>query len=73
MLTKEQILLFLHTDSWFIPSKSDNKETITDNDGNAVEVSKSDYHRINDNCKIQIRVSDHGTYMDTWVKHKYGQ
>lgn len=44
MLTKEQILLFLHTDSWFIPSKSDNKETITDYDGNAVEVSKSYYH-----------------------------
>ncbi|WP_407405141.1 hypothetical protein [Sodaliphilus sp.] len=71
MLTNEQILLFLHNDSWFVPSKSENKEIVTDSDGNKIEVSKSYYHRISDNCKIQIRVSNHGTYMNTWVKHRY--
>lgn len=71
MITNKQILLFLHNDSWFVPSKSDDKEAITDNDGNIIEVSKSYYHRINEGCKIQIRVSNHGTYMNTWVKHRY--
>lgn len=70
MLTNEQILLYLYNDEWFIPSKSTNKYKITLKDGQEIEVPKSYYHKFNNIGQIIIRVSEHGTYLNTWVKHK---
>lgn len=69
MLTNEQILSYLYHDSWFTPSKSPKKHKIIV-DGKEIEVSESYYHIYDDIGQIVIRVSDHGTYLNTWVKHK---
>ena len=68
MITKEQILLFLNEDNWFRPSRSDKTITITNRDGEKIQVSQSYYHTIGSTAKITIRVSDHGTYLNTWVR-----
>ena len=33
MISENDVLLILHNDNWFTPSKSDNKKTVTDKDG----------------------------------------
>ena len=68
MLTKEQILVYLSSDTWFKPGNTTQTITIKDNDGKEKQVPKSYYHTINGGAKIKIRVSEHGTYLDTWVR-----
>lgn len=68
MITQEQILLYLSSDNWFRESHSNNKMTIKDHDGKLIKVAKSYYHIIKNSFKIVIRVSDHGTYVNTWVR-----
>lgn len=68
MITQEQILRYLHKYNWFRPSSSNTTITITDDNGNPIKVVQSYYHSIGGVAKIKIRVSDHGTYLDTWVR-----
>ncbi len=70
MMTKEQILIYLNNDSWFSPSKSNEKYKIQIGDNTTIEVAKSYYHIFDEIGQIVIRVSEHGTYLNTWVKHK---
>lgn len=70
MLTKEQILIYLNNDSWFTPSRSNEKYKIQIGDNTTIEVAKSYYHIFDEIGQIVIRVSEHGTYLNTWVKHK---
>lgn len=69
-MTKEQILIYLNNDSWFTPSKSNEKYKIQIGDNTTIEVAKSYYHIFDEIGQIVIRVSEHGTYLNTWVKHK---
>lgn len=71
MLSKEGILRYLNSDKWFTPNKSTTRVEIADNDGNIIKVAQSYYHHFdNDSGHIEIRVSDHGTYLNTWIKRK---
>lgn len=70
MLTEDKILLFLHNDKWFRPSPSQFTKIINDEDGNEIEVSKSYYHTYSGGEQISIRVSEHGTSLNTWVKRR---
>lgn len=70
MVTKEDILRCLNNDDWFIPNTSDRKAIIKDVDGKDMEVPESYYHQFKDNGQILIRVSDHGTHMETWIGRK---
>lgn len=70
MLTVDKILLILSTDDWFIPSKSEDKITIKNDKGELLEVPKSYYHTFTDGEQIVIRVSQHGTSLNTWVKRR---
>lgn len=67
-MTSDEILKILYTDSWFTSSKTiTNKRTIQIN-GDIIEVSPSYYHHIeNSNYTLLIRVSDHCTYLSTWI------
>lgn len=71
MITKDEILEYLISDNWFRPSKSPKKIKIRLKNGNELEVPKSYYHDSADG-RIMLRVSEHGTYLDTWLK-KYRQ
>lgn len=68
MITQEQILLYLNSDNWFRQSHSRDKIKIKDNNGKNIEVARSYYHVIKKSAKIIIRVSEHGTYLNTWIK-----
>ena len=68
MLTQEQILNYLYNDDWFRQSNSKNKIRIKNEKGEQIEVPKSYYHIIRGSAKIVIRVSEHGTYLNTWIK-----
>ena len=70
MVTKEQILKYLNSDGWFRPGSLNDTITIIDDNGNEKQVAKSYYHTISGGTKIIIRVSEHGTYLDTWVKRR---
>lgn len=70
MITKNDILKYLNSDSWFRPSNNPNKIPIINDNGQTVEVASSYYHVINNNAQIEIRVSDHGTKINTWVRRK---
>lgn len=70
MITKDEVLLILHNDKWFRPSESENKEKIVDGNGNEIEVATSYYHDTQSGGQILIRVSNHGTWLNTWIKRK---
>lgn len=70
MITENEILLILYKDPWFRPSESEHKKKILDDDGNEIEVATSYYHDTNNFEQILIRVSNHGTWLKTWVKRK---
>lgn len=70
MITTDYILRYLNNDCWFRPNKSKEKFRIKDERGNNLDVAKSYYHTFN-NGMIIIRVSEHGTYIKTWVKSNY--
>ena len=70
MITENDVLLILHNDTWFAPSQSDIKKKIVDENGNQIEVAESYYHTSNDGSQIIIRVSNHGTSLNTWVKRR---
>lgn len=70
MVKEEQILLYLHNDAWFRPSKSDRTKPIHDENGNIIEVVQSYYHDFINGGQIAIRVSEHGTSLQTWVKRR---
>lgn len=68
MLKEDDVLLILHKDPWFRPSKSEKKKKILDDDGNEIEVAVSYYHEITNGGQILIRVSNHDTWLKTWLK-----
>ncbi len=68
MITENDILLALSTDSWFSPSRSKKKKIIKDKDGKEQIVAKSYYHVTPGGVRVRIRVSDHGTKLETWIK-----
>ena len=70
MITTDEVLLILHKDPWFRPSESEYKKKILDDNGNEIEVATSYYHDTNNFEQILIRVSNHGTWLKTWVKRK---
>ena len=70
MISENDVLLILHNDDWFTPSKSEKKKTVTDKDGNVLEVAESYYHNLDGGGQIIIRVSNHGTSLRTWVKRR---
>lgn len=77
MVREDDILLILHNNPWFTPSKSEDKRVLTDaqgnpiidEDGNQIESPLSYYHICSNGNQITIRVSNHGTALNTWVKH----
>ena len=69
-MTKNDILVILNNDSWFRPGQGQKKTTMVDNNGNTIEVSESYYHTFSSKEQIIIRVSDHGTSLQTWVKRR---
>lgn len=71
MIQEGQILLYLCNDNWFRPSKSLTKKKIHDSNGNIIEVAQSYYHNFADGSQILIRVSEHGTSLQTWVKRRF--
>ena len=46
MISENDVLLILHNDDWFTPSKSEKKKTVTNKDGNVLEVAESCYHNL---------------------------
>lgn len=71
MITKQDLLSYLNNDNWFVPSNSPYKTIIKDSSGKDMEVPKSYYHQFKNGCYIKIRVSDHGTSLNTWVRRRY--
>ena len=67
-MTKNDILILLNTDKWFRPGKGKNTIEMIDSDGNKVNVSRSYYHIYNNGDQMWLRVSEHGTYLKTWLK-----
>ena len=63
-------MLILYDDPWFSPSGSVKKKTIIDEKGKTIEVHESYYRKIRGGEQILIRVSNHGTSLNTWVKRK---
>lgn len=70
MITENDVLLILNNDPWFRPSNSENKKRIIDANGNQIDVAESYYHNTTDGTQISIRVSNHGTSLNTWVKRR---
>lgn len=71
MITEEQILLYLHNDKWFSPSQLPLKAKIKNESGEIIEVAQSYYHSFKSGEQISIRVSNHGTSLQTWVRRYY--
>lgn len=67
-MTLDEILINLSEDNWFRGSVNTRTKVL---DSNGIEriVSKSYYHNFTNKSFIQIRVSEHGTVMATWVEH----
>lgn len=70
MVNRDEILRCLNNDEWFTPNNSGIKATIKDVDGKDMQVPESYYHKYENNGQILIRVSDHGTYLRTWIGRK---
>lgn len=77
MVREDDILLILYNNSWFSPSRNGETKPLTDkhgspivgNDGKQIEAPLSYYHICANGNRITIRVSNHGTALNTWVKH----
>ncbi len=67
-MTQNDILQILYNDNWFTPSKSEEQIVMVDSNGNNINVAKSYYHIFSNYEQIWIRVSDHGTSLETWVR-----
>lgn len=63
-----RILEYLSNDGMFRPSASDEKIEITDKRGEKHQFPKSYYTNIDGLGQILVRVSDHPTYLNTWIK-----
>lgn len=72
MITQESILRYLNSDSWFTPNRSLTQVEITNENGERILVAQSYYHHLSNNSgQIEIRVSDHGTFLNTWIRRQY--
>lgn len=77
MVREDEILYILSQDSWFIPSRKANKKQLKnadgtpmiDENGKEIEVAESYYKTLHNGTQLLIRVSNHGTDLDTWVRH----
>jgi hypothetical protein len=63
MISENDVLLILHSDDWFSPSKSEKTKIVTNKDGNVLEVAESYYHNL-DGGQIIIRVSNPNNEVD---------
>lgn len=63
-----RILEYLSNDEWFRPSASDEKIEVYNNKGEKYYYPKSYYTEIEGLGQILVRVSDHPTYLNTWIK-----
>lgn len=70
MITQDEILLHLYRDAWFEPSESYELTEIQDESGNTISVPKSYYHHYENLGDIVVRVSEHGTFLKTWIEHE---
>lgn len=77
MIREDDILLLLYNNPWFTPSKNgltkpltnENGDPIIGKNGKQIEAPLSYYHVCKNGNRITIRVSNHGTALNTWVKH----
>ena len=78
MIKEDEILYILYNNPWFKPSKNGQTKVLTDANGNPIldsngkqiNASLSYYHICKNGNQITIRVSNHGTALQTWVKHQ---
>ena len=64
MISENDVLLILHSDDWFSPSKSEKTKIVTNKDGNVLEVAESYYHNLDGGGQIIIRVSNPNNEVD---------
>lgn len=77
MVREDDILLILFNNPWFSPSKNGETKALTNemgkpivgDDGKQIKAPLSYYHICSNGNRITIRVSNHGTALNTWVKH----
>lgn len=77
MIREDDILFCLSQDNWFIPSKSVHKKQLFNEDGTPMVDDKGDeiivpvsyYKSLRNGTQLVIRFSNHGTDLETWVKH----
>lgn len=77
MVREDDILLILYNNPWFSPSRNGETKALTneigkpvvDENGKQIEAPLSYYHVCSNGNRITIRVSNHGTALNTWVKH----
>lgn len=67
-----QILQFINNDGWLNASKSPELAELTDSKGQKYKFPKSYYRQISGFGTIRVRVSEHGTHLNTWVKPEHG-
>lgn len=78
MIREEDILLLLYNNPWFKPSRNGETKALTNRDGTPIlgkdgkqiEAPLSYYHICSNGNAITMRVSNHGTALQTWVKHQ---
>lgn len=66
-MTENEMLVILMNDDWFQPTNREKWKTITLDDGTTMDVSESYYKQIDNVGTISIRVSNHCTYLQTWL------
>ncbi len=74
MVREDDILLILFNNPWFSPSKNGETKALTNeqgnpivgDDGKQIEAPLSYYHICSNGNRITIRVSNHGTALNTW-------
>lgn len=77
MVTEDEILQILSQEPLLSPSESPHKKPIVDRDGSPVldsngkqlELPTSYYCSFTNGTQLIIRASNHGTDLDTWVRH----
>ena len=77
MVTEDEVLQILNAEPMLSPSASPNKKPIFDRNGNPVldsngnqlELPTSYYCSFANGTQLIIRASNHGTDLDTWVRH----